>query len=69
MGITAETADGNPLDLTIVIMKDNRDDIISQEAARSYTVSSGFYKVKYRISETYKGVEYSTQKTYVFVVD
>ena len=68
-GITAENADGNPLDLTIVIMKDYRDDIISQEAAKSYTVSSGFYKVKYRISETYKGVEYSTTKTYLFVVD
>ena len=69
MGITAENADGNPLDLTIVSMKDYRDISISQEAAKSYTVSAGYYRVKYRISETYKGVEYSTTKTYLFVVD
>lgn len=69
MGITAENADGNPLDLTIVSMKDYRDVSISKEAAKSYTVSAGYYRVKYRISETYKGVEYSTTKTCMFVVD
>lgn len=69
MGITAENADGQPLDVKIIYITNQENAPFTEDQFTHLTVSSGFYRVKYRVEETYKDVVYATQKTCLFVVE
>lgn len=69
MGISAENADGTALNVTVIKMKDAADRSIDLRTIHSLKVEPGYYKVKYRVEDTYRNVVYYTQRTHVFVVD